>query len=120
MTGPVRYLVLLAALLGFSWQSVLAETHRHAPSETASRTVAAEQDGHGQGSRRGAPADTPASCPICRELAHVNYYLPPAPLAFDAPRPVVAPVLAALPVARSISSRSHRWRSRAPPLLLQA
>jgi hypothetical protein len=119
MTTPARWLILLAALLSFSWQSVVAATHWHNPSESA-RTVIVKQDGHGQPAQRGAPSDSPASCPICRELAHASHYLPPAPIVFDAPGPAISPVVSASSNLSALPRRWQGWRSRAPPLLLQA
>jgi hypothetical protein len=107
-------------LLAFSWQSVVAETHFHSPSESASGTVIVKQGGHGAPAQRRAPADSPASCPICRELAHAHHYLPPAPIVFDAPGPAISPVLTATSNASALPRRWHGWRSRAPPFLLQA
>jgi hypothetical protein len=115
-----RWLVLFAALLAFSWQSMVAATHLHSPSESTSRTVIVKQSAHGQPAQRRAPTDSPETCPICRDLAHANYFLPPAPIVIDAPRPVVSLALSATSVTLALPQRSHRWRSRAPPLLLQA
>jgi hypothetical protein len=120
LNTPARWLVLLAALLSFSWQSVVAATHFHSPSESVSRTILVKQSGHGQPTQHRAPSDSPESCPVCRELAHANHYLPPAPIILDAPRPAVSPVLSASSNISAHSHRWHGWRSRAPPLLLQA
>lgn len=120
MMQPARWLVLLAALLCFSWQSVIAETHFHNPSESAPHAAAVKQAAAGQAGKQRTPTDSPASCPICRELAHAHHYLPPAPIQFDAPGPALGPVLSA---SASLSARTARWqgwRSRAPPLLRQA
>jgi hypothetical protein len=119
MRGRARWLVLLAALLAFTWQSIVAEAHFHSPSESASRTLLVKQGAHGA-PVRGAPLDSPASCPLCRELAHAHHYLPPAPLVFDAPGPAVSPILSASANISTLPRRWHGWRSRAPPLLLQA
>jgi hypothetical protein len=107
-------------LLAFSWQSVVAETHFHSPSESVSGSVIVKQDGHGQPAQRSAPSDSPASCPICRALAHVSHYLPPTPIVFDAPGPAISPIVSAAVTVSVLPKRWHGWRSRAPPLLLQA
>jgi hypothetical protein len=115
-----RWFVLLAALLAFSWQSIVVETHFHSPSESASAGVIVKQGAHGQPAQRRAPSDSPAGCPICRELAHAHNYLPPAPTVFEAPRPGVSPVLSASSNELALPQRWHGWRSRAPPFILQA
>jgi hypothetical protein len=120
MRTRARWLVLLAALLSFSWQSIVAETHVHSPAEFASSSFIAKQSAHGAPAQRRTPSDSPASCPICRELAHAHHYLPPAPIVFSAPGPAISPVLSAASIASALPRRWHGWRSRAPPLLLQA
>lgn len=117
---PGRWLVLLAALLCFSWQSVIAETHFHNPSESAPHAAAVKQAAAGQAGKQRTPTDSPASCPICRELAHAHHYLPPAPLQFDASAPALGPVLTAASSLPALAARWQGWRSRAPPLLRQA
>lgn len=105
--------LLLAALLG---QSVAVQSHLH----MAGRTAWVAPMGADGGTRHGlstqhAPANTPADCPLCRELAMAGHYITPGPLAFlggQAP----LPWLFVLPVAALLCrSRSHRWQSRAPP-----
>ena len=125
VSQPGRWFVLFAALLCFSWQSVLAETHFHNPTEAAPHSLAvkqaaAKQAAAGQPGKQRAPAESPASCPICRELAHAHHYLPPAPIQFDAPGPALDPVLAAASSLPALAARWQGWRSRAPPLLRQA
>jgi hypothetical protein len=116
----LRWIVLLAALLAFSWQSVVAETHRHVPGEAISGPLTARQGQQAQSADSRTPADAPATCPICRELAHANHYLPPTPFAFSAPRAPVELRPATVPVAWAVHRSAHDWRSRAPPLPLQA
>jgi hypothetical protein len=115
-----RWLVLFAALLAFSWQSVVAAGHVHFDSEAAPAAAFVKQNGHKQPAHPGAPSDSPANCPICRGLAHSYHYLPPAPIVFEAPAPVVGAVHVPASIVSAPAPRSHRWRSRAPPLPLQA
>ncbi len=103
-------------MLAFSWQSVIAETHQHVPPAAASRAVAATHGG-GKPAPSRAPTDSPANCPICRELAHATHYLPPAPIVFAAPVRVFAPPVSVAAILLVLRARSHGWQSRAPPLL---
>jgi len=70
--------VLLAMLVVFSWQSFVAQTHNHfasAPISTAAGQTGAVA---ATSSDRNSPFDSPANCPICREIAQSAAYLPPA------------------------------------------
>jgi len=108
-------LALLLVLAAFLGQSIVTQSHVHFADESVQ--VAAAATSHGQSAttskhRRG---ESPADCPLCRELALSGHYLMPAP--------VVLPELLALTVglfllpvmALAWRGRSHSWRSRAPP-----
>jgi hypothetical protein len=118
--GRARWLILFAALLAFSWQSVVAAAHVHFESDVAATGKRVMQDADKLPARPGAPADSPANCPICRGLAHSHDFLAPAPVVFDAPEPVLHPGQVSASIASAPARRSHIWRSRAPPLHLQA
>ena len=66
------------------------------------------------------PADSPANCPICRELAQSGAYLASAPVAFDLPAPFHGWQVASIVSWHHIAQPPLGWRSRAPPLQLQA
>lgn len=107
-------LLVLAAFLG---QSIVTQSHVHVPGGALSSGVEtlAESSGKIALSATHAPADVPAGCPLCRELAAAGHYLAPAPVALPAG---LAPVfwLFVLPAAVILArQRSHRWQSRAPP-----
>jgi hypothetical protein len=107
-------------LVVFSWQSFVAQTHNHfdrARISTAAGTtgaVAASSSG------RNSPFDSPANCPICREIAQSAAYLPPAPIVLPAPQAMLVWLVAGLAFALILERRSLGWHSRAPPLQLQA
>lgn len=106
----------VAALVLLAWQAVVAQAHVH----FADRPVASFVAAGGQTARAGHRPDTPLPCPVCREVAHAGQYLSPdVPLV--GPPAVIAPVLAraSLPMFGR-GSRSHAWRSRAPPFPLHA
>jgi len=114
--GAGRLLLVLAALLAFSWQSLIAAMHAHlrAPAEAVSLVAG---DAAGAAARPGQPSDIPAQCPVCRELAHGATYVPPAPPALAAPLPLWRAEPVAAPAPRPpLAWRGHGWRSRAPPL----
>ena len=112
-----RWLVLLAALFAFSWQSVVAATHHHPRSEAVSRVDTGKSGPVAQPGTPVWPDDSPANCPICRELAHTAYYLPPAPIVFTAPQAATPQRVALAALSLAPGQRWHGWRSRAPPIL---
>lgn len=109
----------MAALLAFLWQSFVTQTHVH---------FAVQREATIAGSGAKAPClptmgqssgDLAADCVLCQEIAHAGHYLLPAPIAFQAPEPVAAWLLAVPLRVLGFNRRSHAWHSRAPPLLLQ-
>jgi len=111
--------VLLAALLAFTWQSFVTQTHVHpAPHHALTAPGKAE---HAVYAGTGEPSpDQPANCPICQEIAHAGLYLLPVPVALDMPAPATAWVAVGPALAPQARPSSHAWRSRAPPHPLQA
>ncbi|MBO9581866.1 MAG: DUF2946 family protein [Sphingobium sp.] len=114
-----RWFVLLAALMAFSWQSIVTHTHVHAhPGTHAAATIRTSDTA--QLTDDQSPADQPANCPICQEIGHAGDYLLPTALAFEMPRapdqrPIVIPT-----VAPSLRQGLRPWNSRAPPNPLHA
>ena len=110
---------LFATLVAFTAQSVVAGTHRHV--EWDSMVSATAGDATVKASPGlGGPIDSPADCPICRELAHSGSYLLPAAVAVEAPMPRDDWQVAAIVSWPHLSQPPLGWRSRAPPLHLQA
>jgi hypothetical protein len=112
--------VLLAMLVVFSWQSFVAQTHNHfdrTPIATAAGTTGAVA---ASSSDRNSPYDSPANCPICREIAQSGAYLPPAPIVLPAPQAMLIWLVAGLSFGLVLERRLLGWRSRAPPVQLQA
>ncbi len=105
---------MLAVFLG---QSIVTYGHVHLPAGAMSSGATSLHQGSGKTalSATHAPANAPADCPLCRELAAAGHYLAPAPLVLPAGLPPVV-WLFVLPAAVILSrQRSHRWQSRAPP-----
>jgi len=112
--------VLLAMLVVFSWQSFVAQTHNHfasAPISTAAGQTGAVA---ATSSDRNSPFDSPANCPICREIAQSAAYLPPAPIVLPAPQAMPVWLITGLAFGLSLERRLLGWHSRAPPTHLQA
>ncbi|HEX7851221.1 MAG TPA: DUF2946 family protein [Sphingomonas sp.] len=112
--------VLLAMLVVFSWQSFVAQTHNHFDRARISAATSTTNAVTASSSDRNSPFDSPANCPICREIAQSGAYLPPAPITLPAPQAMLVWLVAGLAFALILERRSLGWHSRAPPLQLQA
>lgn len=109
------FATLVAMLLAFSWQSVVTQTHQHLNPAVAGKADGADS----MRPDRQSPFDLPANCPICREIAHAGPALLPAPIVVAAPAPPPVWRAETAGLRKTLASRSHAWRSRAPPLQLQ-
>lgn len=117
--GGVRratwFATMVAILLAFTWQSFVAQTHRHYGAVAATATGAQLQS-----PGKSSPSDIPATCPICSELAHAGQVILPAPATIAAPAESPVWRIRTVPLGLSRAERSHAWQSRAPPIQLQA
>ena len=118
-TGGVRAAVVLLLLLATIWQSCLLGTHNHLRQSPVSLSSITQQIGKAPLPSREAPLPAD-NCPLCQEAANAGNYLPVVPVVIVPPAPVVA--WYGQTDTRQIADRqrSHDWRSRAPPLPLQA
>ena len=110
--------ILFAALIAFTWQSFLTQTHVHDPVPISSGTTIAGAEARVSATQ--APSDLPANCPICREIAHAGLYVTPAPVVLSQPAMPAFWLAATEPRRLTLRHRSPDWRSRAPPAQLQA
>ncbi len=114
--------MLLLTLFAFGWQSFVTQAHRHAGEREGISLAQVVQAVVGPRAEKGGqvPADTPDNCPICQEIAHGGAYLLPTPILFQPPAAIVAWFAVTLLLALALRQQSHAWRSRAPPIRLQA
>ena len=105
--------ILLAALLAFSWQSFVTQTHEHFDPHTY--PAAGEAKTAGPQGKAGSPANPADTCPICREIAQAGHYLLPILVAFHTPETIAFWLLVTPSLALVLCLRSHAWHSRAPP-----
>lgn len=103
--------VFVAALLAFTWQSFVTQTHIHLETLPVAAThVVARQLTPTQ------PApERPIDCPICHAAALSGHYLTPGPAMVLAMVTAAVWRFASTASAPSRVTRSHAWRSRAPP-----
>jgi len=108
--------LVFALLLALSWQTGTAQGHFHSPAGTDAQAAGGSPHGGTQLAPTPTPAKAPATCPLCRELAHAGQLLSSDPTAVAAPFPGDA-LAASLPSpdAGAVPQRSHAWHSRGPP-----
>lgn len=111
--------LILALLLAVTWQSFVTQTHNHYDQGFASAGVQANGGLAGKAGKSD-PSRLPDNCSICREIAHAGPVLLSAPVEIAAPIAIALWIAVVLPLGLALVSRSHAWRSRAPPKLLQA
>lgn len=111
MVGPRYLATLLLTLLSLCFQSLMVQAHVH--DDTVPLRARA-------GISLGQPhfSDPSDECPICEEAAQAGAYLLPVALVVPAVT-VVSYAPAIVPqIAQTPRTRSHLWRSRAPPAAL--
>lgn len=116
--SAIQFVVTVFALLAFSLQSYVTQTHIHlAPDGVASYSGGgtASADTQKRFPDRFPANGDPAKCPICQEALHIGQFLTPAAASLLAPTFTASIVPLAVSVAVFAQGASHDWRSRAPP-----
>lgn len=104
--------VLVVAMIAFTWQSFVTQTHI----DLASMPAVTAQGTPTHVSQIPAAPDRPIDCPICHDAALAGHYLTPGPAWVLAPIVVSIWRFTAQGKAEARRARSHDWRSRAPPI----
>lgn len=112
--------IALLALLTFSLQSYVTQTHIHlAANRFASYADLDSQKSAGAQKRlpdRFPANGDPANCPICQEAIHIGQYVTPSAAALLLPSQTVSITPPVTEIAVRVQNASHSWRSRAPPI----
>jgi hypothetical protein len=116
--GARWHALLLVLLLSLSWQTVVLGTHRHLPAGTSWTLAASGKTA--DTSDKQAPADQPAGCAICAELANSGAYLVPTAATLAAPALEPFHFAPSRLTALALPAQKRGWQSRAPPLRSQA
>jgi hypothetical protein len=112
---PGSLVIILAAMMALLWQSCVTQSHTH-----FDRHAAVESAGQLSKLATGnPPLDSTDNCPVCREIAHAGHYTMSAAITFHLPRAVSREHYITSTLTLPRKARSHSWRSRAPPQLLQ-
>jgi hypothetical protein len=109
-----RVAVTFLALLTFTLQNYIVQTHLHGLPQTMVASI-----GHQiiSSSRQDqTPQDNDAlNCPLCQEALHGGSFVLPAAIAALPPALAVSIVATIVAPLRAAKSASHSWLGRAPP-----
>jgi len=115
-----RQAVASLALVFFSLQSFLTQTHIHLLWQ-GTRGASAQTLASGFGARPAPaqnhlpPADSPATCPICQDMLLAGHFTAPGAIALAMPQQIAAFIAIAAATPVYLAAISHHWRGRAPP-----
>ena len=114
-----RLAITLFALLAFTLQTYVTQTHIHgiARVSTVTATLAFDKNAvQKQQPDKFPPANDPANCPICQEILHTGYYVTPSVAVLPLPAVAVSIAPTVIDIMTIVAAHSHSWKSRAPPL----
>lgn len=117
--NSARLAITLFALLAFTLQSYVTQTHIHGAARinSAAATLAFDKNAvHKQQPGKFPPGDDPANCPICQEILHTGTYVTPSVAALLLPSVAVSIAVIVVDIKTIAQASSHSWKSRAPPL----
>jgi len=116
----LRIALLVAALCAILFQSFIVQAHAHTHpgmAPTVQSVALHALDGVTDG---GSTQPDESDCPICWEMEHAGAFVLPSDPVLLASETSAIWVAVQLPPFSVRNERSHAWRSRAPPLPLQA
>jgi hypothetical protein len=109
---PGQRLVTFLAILAFTFQCILVQSHVHGPREAPpvvhSVSVSVPV-------LPGPGDEDPANCPLCQEMLHAGSYVTPVAIALHLPVAVTFAAAPTLAIIFQVFSPSHNWQGRAPP-----
>lgn len=107
--SPARLWLTLFALLAFTFQAYLTQSHVHAAPIAAGKQVP------GKAPAKMPAGDDQANCPVCQAALHGGHYLAPGASGFVPLVLMAYGAFVATHVASAVPSVSHDWTSRGPP-----
>ncbi len=119
-TYAFRIAMLIAALFAILMQGLVVQAHTHVHRNMAPIVHAVGAQAIAGAADDGSTQQDEADCPFCWELAHADTFLLPEDPVFLTPATSKIWLAALLQSVSVRNVRSHAWRSRAPPLPLQA
>ena len=110
----LRFIVTFFALLAFSLQSYVTQTHIHLAPDRLIFDSGKQVSQKRLPDRFPANGD-PSNCPICQEVLHSGQFLTPVAASILPPSFVASVIPLASRIVVFARAASHSWRSRAPP-----
>jgi hypothetical protein len=112
LSRTAQRFVTFLAILAFTFQCILVQSHVHGPQEAppAVHSVSVSVP-----VLPGPGDEDPANCPLCQEMLHAGTYVTPIAIPIYLP---IAATLAATPAPTAVFrvfAPSHNWQGRAPP-----
>ena len=119
-TRAFRIAMLVVALFAILVQGLVVQAHTHVHRNMAPIVHAAGAQAVAGAADDGSTQQDESDCPLCWELAHAGAFLLPKDTVVLTPATSTIWLAALLQSVSVRNVRSHAWRSRAPPLPLQA
>jgi hypothetical protein len=107
--------MIFAAILAFTFQCILVQSHVHGPHAAPSSDHAVKISAPHLPA--GPDNDDPANCPLCQEMLHAGVYVTPAPILLSLPFAITTIAVPAPVLLLRLFAPSHAWQGRAPPHL---
>jgi len=114
--GRARLAITLFALLAFTLQTYVTQTHIHAAAINTASTTFDKGATQKQQPDKFPQGNDPANCPICQEILHTGQFVTPSATALLLPTLTVSIVAIVVDIKTIAQAPSHSWKSRAPPL----
>jgi hypothetical protein len=121
-----RWLVLMLCLVGMAVQSLIVQTHLHAPVLIAGATAATAQDvaffaaipdeRTSKPAQPHVPIDEDQNCPICQQFHGAGQFFAPSAPLFALPAFVNVRFVTLDTAHLATHPPSQNWRGRAPPI----
>jgi hypothetical protein len=113
------------ALIAFTFQSYVTQTHVHFALPGSMRTAELADSAAQAGKLANNQLDTqknktpsnddPLKCPLCQAVGYAGHFVTPSVAALVLPLTLIAILPLAIPIVSQRGSPSHIWRGRGPP-----
>ena len=120
-----RLLVAIVALVAFSFQSFITQTHIHVQGIPVTSGILQTTDANGlkavalkqtPAPKDKAPAnDAPLKCPLCQAVGYAGHFVTPSAAALILSTTAISILPLAATILSSRETPSHIWQGRAPP-----
>ena len=115
-----RLAITFFALLAFTLQTYVTQTHIHGVSPVNFAATTSALDGSAAQKHlpdKLPPSNDPANCPICQEILHSGHYVTPSATVLLLPIAAAFTIASIVEIVTIAAVYSHGWKSRAPPLV---